>query len=86
MKMKGSTLSITNHSHTKDSNWCAKVLDVKFGSKGYLEGNSPIGAAAENKHVIDININISCNVGCKKRIAGAVAFKLIKPVADQKRV
>ena len=86
MMLKGSTLTITDHSHTKNPDWSSEVLDVELSSKGWFEGNGPVGIAAEYQDIIDINNDISCNVGSQQRVTGAVALELEKAVAYQERV
>ena len=53
---------VTDHGHSKDTHWGAKVLDVEFCSESCFESYCPAGAAAEDENVIDVGIDVGGNV------------------------
>ncbi len=74
MKEQGVLIAIVDHCHTKDTDRCAKVLDVECGRKGTFKLFCPFRITAENQDIIDINCDEHNQGGSDKRVAGAVTF------------
>ena len=55
MEQQRLLLKVMDDGHAKDTDRCAKVLDVKSSGKGLLELLRPFGVITENEKVININ-------------------------------